>query len=387
MRKKVKRCNLCGAKLNGDICSECGYNNAAYTYDINEKGEYCTHSSAETFFNEEDHWRHMDPEVSDRQENPGTERKSAQNDTWDYSKVEDAQNRDFEKKYSSVPNKEPVTYGLNEARKGRRRNLKKILVWLVVLTWGIPFLVEIIIMLVSSHALQGFFSSMNTVSQEEEIDNTRLYGNDHEEAGEKEKNEIPVREDGETYEVSLGQGIYIAGIQLPLGNYDIQSIRGYGTVQVWNNDSFYWNTEFFYDDDAGEKTMEDVPLTQDTVILVNGSLQIEAVTRASNGYLDRKENSLTGSVKVEDGAVVGRDLPAGTYRAFRTGGEESGSLVIKYGSGNEGERASLIDFSDEAEQFENLVLTEGSMLMTLNCGVTLEPAEYDLSDYGDYITY
>ena len=386
MRKKVKRCNLCGAKLSGDICSECGYNNAAYTYDINEKGEYCTHSSTETFFDEEDHWKHMDPDVSDRQDNVGNEGKSPQNETWDYSQVEDAKNRDFEKKYSSVPKKEPVTYGLNKERRERRRSIKKMLIWLVLLTWGIPLVIEIIIMLVSSHALEGFFSASNGSKQVEEIGDTRLYGNDDEASG-KGESEIPIQGDEDKYVVWLGQGIYIAGLQLPLGTYDIQSVSGYGTVRIWNNDSFYWDTEFFYEEDAGEKTMEDVPLTLGTVIRVNGNLEIEAATRDSDGFLDRKENALTESVEVKDGMIVGKELPAGTYRAYRTGGEGRGSLIIKYASGNEGESASSIEFSDESEEFENLVLTEGSMLMTLNCEITLEPAEYDLSDYADDITY
>lgn len=360
MSKKVKRCNLCGAKLSGDVCGECGYNNAAYSYDVNDRGEYCTHSSSEQFFDEEDHWKHMDPEIEMK-------------DKWDYSQIEEQDDNEFEKQYDSQPNKAPVTYGLNEKRRKKKKSGRGKLFWIVLMIWlvsnGIGILRGIVEGIIDDYgeSYRDYDSVTEAVTEEEDAEKTRI-----------------VYQDGKEFEARLHSGNYVAGVQIPVGIYQVNWVSGDGFFRVWNPETYYWESLYMYETDSDEKqNLQEVELTEGTMLQVEYLLAVDLTTEDSEGYVERKENSLTETIKVEDGMKAGIDFPAGTYRAICENGAYHSSLLIKHYSAAEYEMAAMVEFPEGRSEYQNLILTEGDLLVTINGDITLEPAEYDLSDYAD----
>ena len=392
---KKKRCNLCGAKLKGDICSECGYNNAAYNYKVNSAEDYCTHSSSETFYSGREHQEHTDPEAA-----------SSSMDSWDYSHLEEMLGEEYGEKQESTPNEAPVTYGLNEKRTEKKKKKGKWVKWLVLICF-LPTILELIAGLVGSvmesdiweQVEESFTDEKNSGENTGNPEMTAEYENvSAQEAAEKlpageaqkqsqtEASEEPAMASvGGNMQINLGPGIYMAGLHLPAGIYDAELVSGSGSVYVQNMEENYWESDYLYERSSKkEQKMEDLRLTRGTMIKITDELWMNLSTGESQGYLADTtdwENSLTDPVKVQDGMTAGEDFPAGTYCLTCTSREQgTAMLIFKYLDYSGYEDYEQIMFYEGTDRVENITFAEGDVLMKLNCEITLTPAEFDLSD-------
>lgn len=361
---RKKRCNLCGAKLKGDVCQECGYNNAAYDYKINSSETYCSHSSSETFYDKEDHQEHS-PDSTD---------------SWDYSHIEELLGKDYGPKEDPNLNEAPVTYGLNEERpKQKKKKKRKWLKWLVLI-WFLPTIFELIGALVYNVAETGILERVEI----EEVVRMEETPADQEKQNEAlQELPVSVREDG-SYQTELKAGIYMAGLHLPAGIYDAKLISGSGIVEIRNMEANYWESEYLYENSSKkERTMKKLELTAGTQIRIMDDLVLEFVTEESQGYLPELEvEQVLTTVNVADGMVGGEDFEVGTYDVHCVTEENrNGRLLRKFRNYYGEEALEEILFLEGNMEFQNLSISEGDILLTLNCEITLQPAEYDLSGF------
>lgn len=78
--------------------------------------------------------------------------------------------------------------------------------------------------------------------------------------------------------------------------------------------------------------------------------------------------------------IAGEDFTPGTYKVCCTPGEGSiGMLIRKFRNYYGEEELEQIMFCEGNMEFQNLTLEEGDLLLTLNCEIQMQPAEYDLS--------
>lgn len=393
--EKKKRCNLCGAKLKGDICSECGYNNAAYNYKVNSAEDYCTHSSSETFYSGREHQEHTNPEAD-----------PPSMDSWDYSQLEEMLGEEYGEEQESTPNEAPVTYGLNEKRTEKKKKKGKWVKWLVLICF-LPTILELITGLVGNvmesdiwkQAGEIFTDEKNSV---ENAGNPEITAEYEKASAQEAAEELPAGEAqvqhpkevseepamaaaGGNIQISLGPGIYMAGLHLPAGIYDAELVSGSGSVYVQNMEENYWESDYLYERSSKkEQKMEDLRLTQGTLIKITDELWMNLSTQESQGYLADTtdwENFLTDPVKVRDGMIAGEDFPAGTYCLTCTSREQGTAMLIyKYLDHSGYEDYEQIMFFEGTDRVENITFAEGDVLMELNCEITLIPAEFDLSD-------
>ena len=84
---------------------------------------------------------------------------------------------------------------------------------------------------------------------------------------------------------------------------------------------------------------------------------------------------------------MGQTLKAGTYRvrASMVSGEVESQLLYTYIAGSDTKRSAVIDFREECDIYENLILRDGDVLIPMNCEITLIPADYDLNEYADQL--
>lgn len=400
--KKRKRCNLCGAKLSGDICRECGYNNAAYDYHVNESKNTCHHSSSERFYTEEDHERHSSPEpvpvdVSE---------------TWGEDPEKDSGGNSKKNSGSSKDG-----YGKKRNRKGTEQ--KKPKSKLVTACFIICIVISMFAQITKltgkiQEAFQEAFQEEETTrsyaweeTAEEEPDTkaspVRVAPAEKEEIGQ-EAGEMLLEEasseDAQTEAASteaaavpsdeqfsemIGAGFYVAGISFPADIYDLEWSSGSGVVTCWSTtEDFYFACKYLYEGEDGDPMrMEELELNQGTIVTISDTLMGTLSSRETEGYADpMPEKQEFKTVQVESVVKAGDDLEAGTYRVVWVSGDEQTSEALYTYTDTEGsKRSSTIEFCGECKQYENLILRERDVLVPLNCQLKLETAEYDLSAY------
>lgn len=367
---RKKRCNLCGAKLKGNICHECGYNNAAYDYKVNEAGDYCSHSSSETFYDEKDHADHSEPV-----------------DSWDYSHIEELLEKDYGSKEAktsneaATPNEAPVTYGLNKERPKKKKRKIKWLKWVIII-WLLPTIFELVAGLIYSVQKSVITEQVKVrVEQKPEIMPEVTPEVTEEEELSQAEEAFDLNGAGGAYKATLSQGIYMAGLHLPIGVYDAQLISGHGTVYIRNMETNYWESNYLYENSSErEKKLKKLELSAGTQIKIMDEMVMEFATENNQGYFaERMAQKELSPIALADGMVAGEHFEEGTYHVVCKAIDDGmGFLVRKYDNYFGEEELEQIMFTEENKRFENLTLEEGDMLLTLNCEVMFQPAEYGL---------
>lgn len=397
--KKRRRCNLCGAKLDGNICRECGYNNAAYDYHVNQSQDSCRHSSTEHYYSAEEHEAHTSPEniPFDYSENWQEDSGRWENFSKQYSGVDASEDTESPASGTDTGKKQTV-YGLNENRKEAKRKKKKpVWLWgLVIAGIAVNFswqVLEVVHSTVESYldsktgeepAVEGRVTEAAAVAQAvpKTVDDGRT---ETEEAVAGDAALVPV--EGSFAEI-LGPGLYVAGVHFPAGICEVEWNSGSGGVYCWKRDPYYYDSSYLYDTGDGEKQrMEGLELKAGTMVMISETLQARLSIREAEGYLEKLPERRDGeSVTVTDAAIVGDMLGAGTYQVTWVSGDlDESEMIYTYTAGSGRKRSGFIEFDEECKQYENLIFQDGDVLVPLNCTIKLEPAEYDLSGYAQYL--
>lgn len=414
MSRRKRRCNLCGAKLKGDICPECGYNNAAWRDASGESGAEHV-GNFENWVEDDEKYKYADltgeeqtedSRYRDRSEKESekSEPESSENrvrragrtwgqkkqeadeapeeesaDSWNYSQME----QEYEsggarvKPQWGVPNQDPRIQGMKERAKRKRRGLTAAVLVLLAL-WLLPWIAD------------GLGELAEDIRWEFSGDQ------DDENSGEDGGSWMDVKTDfdndpaaGASFETQLSPGLYVAGLHIPAGTYQARLVSGSGSVYLWDNGenaSGDWQSNYLYDgDDRDSRTLEDLELAPDTVLQIGGDLALTLTTRSQEGMEKGTANPLRKETVITDCAVVGEDLEAGTYLVTATENLTGyGSLIHRYVNSFDTQETEIMSFTQDQSQYQNLIVREGDVLVTVNCTVRLSPAEYDLSRYRAY---
>ena len=125
--------------------------------------------------------------------------------------------------------------------------------------------------------------------------------------------------DGEFFEAVLEPGIYVVGGHIPQGIYEMDILEGEsGYVSIRDIDnSIYatWDLEYW-----GNSYEEDIRLYEGAFFTVSNGIKLEiSTTNAQPLTIEGKENELTETVVVTDGAIAGEDFEPGIYDVYYAG--------------------------------------------------------------------
>lgn len=199
---------------------------------------------------------------------------------------------------------------------------------------------------------------------------------------------------GDTWEQKLEAGMYIVGVDLPEGTYEITGEEG-SSFQISDARHAAYMTERFGTEEGNISGIEEVPLYKDAIIYVDGMRLVTFKTE--NGQVQemtpRQENPLKETVEITGQASAGTDFPAGTYDVVVTG---EGFGVFKYEIPQEGENAYPLSFSvlmegspseeypEYSRIYKNVALPEGAVINADEFTVNLLPSAGIVSE--DYMS-
>lgn len=304
----MERCTLCGGKLAGGRCTECGLDNTKN----DRKYHLNVHNEKVTMFHR--------------------------------GKCEDNLNRDNDKAEKSRKSGNPAGKESNTGKESKAQRAKKLkerrqtgtvkkksgagrlVRWLVILAVVFEILVGVIGAVMEEMPdffEEGFGSFM------EEIEGKNSGGGSADaEALAKQK---PAREnwdktEADYFESELTPGIYNIGYELPAGRYQLYCAEGTAWINWWNPEDEYSSSIYllseadqeFYMEDNGRcdyfELSEVLELREGAVIYVESCEQSVTITGQSSGALmEHKPQNLPEEILLKDGMTVGEDFLAGVY--------------------------------------------------------------------------
>ena len=422
-----KRCQLCGGKLSGSICQECGLDNSKNDsqYEKYFGTSQCdegplTHVHEEKKPKKEKtqkkisfHRSQSDKtsEKSYTQSNSGTytdytdsyasadsQSGTGYTDTGKYGTGKgytDASNYETGSKYTGTSERNrsgsgygyTATVGEKFPRKKKVRKagngikLKKIL----------GFLVFVLIA----------FEVLSDVGSDLWKDSTSVFSSKEDSADSDGAYDYVTRElseDGDSWEETLGSGEYVVGVQIPEGIYTLEVDSGSDTFNLsdYENGIYLWRQFALEDTDEDTVTsLEDVRLYNGAVVRLDGG-KIRFTTDCAQSLDNGEDNPLTEEVTLtgQNALVAGVDFPAGVYDVETT--DEGAYLDFEVPVADGEEYADYYISSvylereyDEDIAFKNLVIPEGVKVSLDGSGedlqVILKPSErIESTDYEAY---
>jgi len=329
-----KRCTLCGGKLKGNICTECGLDNSKSekNYKINQSscdGMPLTHV-------------HEEPQEHRKQNNT---RKRQKQKT------------------------------VKKTFKGKKIGIIIFLIILVIsladtlrdVIWDLIYEIEV----------------RTGISEEYDYEYEPVDPYEYVEA------ELPAGEHVADYMLDAGE--YIVGVHIPSGNYIAEPEGDFDTVIVDDR----VNSIYLYEYKGKEEDnyLDDLRLYPGAKVTISAESPVRLATE--NGdykELSSIENPLTEQVVLEGGRAgkAGEDFEAGVYDVHITEGHSSARLTI-YDENGEEYTSSYFYFSADGQNiYRNLVIPEGACLELEDGEITLAltPSErIGSTDYTGYYIY
>lgn len=203
----------------------------------------------------------------------------------------------------------------------------------------------------------------------------------------------PLSDEGEEYKIDLEQGTYIVGVHIPEGKYDAierreETFDGFYLEDEENNIYF---GESFQDDESVE-IIEDIRCYAGAKLSIRGKVTF-VTPHAQKEKMIALDNPLTEPVSVRDGAVAGVEFPAGTYDVVMQEGDTSFAYVVPgtvWTDSDLGEEQVTerlwIDTADGEFVERNLYLPEGTKILIDTGEVNLVPSLKIPESYEGYYT-
>lgn len=373
-----KKCSLCGGNLVGGKCVECGLDN-------NKKSNAGTsntiagwNKSSDAFgdvMNNDKFFENI------RKEQEEMEVEDVYHRAPDPVFPKPPKNRPSAK--PNQPRKKPTQFNRtvfertsqgrgtssNEEIEQRKRKVVFMVVGLILFfNIILPLFIGVISFLITgiNTAVSGFSnfgSEYEVESQEEYADAVDMSGLQNE--------DLALTAEGETFDVTLMDGVYIVGVHIPEGTYDITNIYT-GNLNIDDDEHGVNEYAYFYDENIGVEICG-VYLHEGAEISVEDGAWFQFTTE--NGNVDGMEgmiNPNTEEFEVSGVSVAGVDFPAGVYNLKVP--EDCGVIVSLYLSEESYEDESDLlfikfmcnrEYYEEGEQstsYSNLVIPEGAVL-------------------------
>lgn len=190
----------------------------------------------------------------------------------------------------------------------------------------------------------------------------------------KEKTE-QVEEVSEPYTVQLTSGNYTAGIDIPIGKYNITAISGKGNVSSSNLYNGGINAMMGIDDGSGlyEATFNNLDLSKDVILTISGGVTIEL-----NSDSAKTKSLKTRKVQGEEcilnsgNYTAGNDFVEGVYNISIVSGNGNVSSSNLYDGGINAIMGTDGDIYEK--EYKNIKLPKNATLEVSGCQIKLTPS-------------
>lgn len=335
-----RRCSLCGGKLSGNVCTECGLDNSK------SDASYVTGKS----HGDEVSLTHVHREDEDpfagktmtREQQEQLKEKTQRRRRTGHKKGGGQKGGDNLYRASSADQPNP---------KNGKKRIGVVIGLLIALTGVVPALSEC-----ASEAFRD--ASMGWETEEES------WVAVPEESAEEDPYMFVQRElseEGEEYEVTLEAGSYKGGVHLPEGNYSVEYLegRGYLSLDDWDN-SIYLYGPLGYENTDEYEHLDDFRIYKDAVVKLDGTLKLCFRSENAQMELNYMENPNTQTGEFSESFVAGKDIPAGVYDVTVLEGKGSIGYNVLLNEATEYYSYEGADFmEDGAKGYKNVVLPEG----------------------------
>lgn len=369
-----KRCSLCGGKLKGNICTECGLDNSKS--DANYISSGSTHHTGEGLTHE-----HKDGE------NPMAG-KTVTKEWMEQEKRASKERRQHSVKTASQTySASPYHSSSYQTSASQGRKKKKFPVI------GIVFVILIIFSVCSSiiDAVKDEFEDWDSGSDSFWEDNTTGstdYTDDPYAFAERE-----LSDDGEVYDVDLTAGVYKGGVHIPEGAYRVTFVpeagneeNSYMELSLDDYDNSIYYHEYMSVDEITE--IEDLRIYEDAFLEIEGRGTL--MFHSENAQTDEMEsiaNPNTESYTVENSFRVGKDVAPGVYDVICESGSGIFDYTVEDSDGYQHYCGKLIGDMDSgfAGELKNIVLPKGVTVEIEGMRVQLIPsARIESEDYVEF---
>lgn len=350
-----KECSLCGGKLRGNICVECGLDNSK------SDDNYRTSKSHSDFEKMTHTHERFDPFAG--------------------KTLTKEQKKDMKNAISSRTKKTPAPSGAyryaenNTMRKPKRGILGKVLGMFIVFFVFAGALVTVI---------DYYTIGDSTQSEWVEPDYT-----DEESYDPYEDAQYELAETGEVIEESLSAGEYIGGVHIPEGTYTVTLVEGAGNYNVVSEEHGIYIYESFDEDQYAEVLSEDLRIYKGAKLTVSESAILLLHSENASSDLNAIENPNTESFVMQGDFVVGDEVIPGVYDVYGVRGAGLIDFIVEFEDGTEAYGMAIV--GEEGNEFfyptvyKNLVLPEGTEIHMEDMTIELVPSEFIQDE--DYLEY
>ena len=378
-----RRCSLCGGKLNGNICTECGLDNSknddqyvtlgnsgheeslTHIHTEAEKpyeGKTMTRENVRKAKNADKNAKKAAAKKASKNAaagkvNPAGNGYSAANASYNTAGTSYSQTGNQSYSYTSSSMKQssrPVK---------KKRKLGKFLIGFVIIAAFAGELGGTI-----SDEVQHYFDDYT-------YDDSDSYT---EEDPYSDLQEV-MPEEGELYEADLTAGIYKGGVHLPQGTYTLTCKSGSGQVELTDSKNNIWVQYNFGDDyDNTEEEVSDFEVFPGCYVIVEDTLELHMTAENAQMNLTAIANPLTESKTVSDKFTVGKDVPAGVYDVKCVEGFGIFDYDVTVSAGYENYMGMLIGNEESVfpQELKNIVLIDGTEVDLEGLTVELTPSEW-----------
>ena len=181
----------------------------------------------------------------------------------------------------------------------------------------------------------------------------------------------------EHYEIDLTAGNYTAGVDIPIGTYNITATGGSGNVSSSNMYSGGLNAVMSNPIKEGISvdSYKGVKLDKDVVLSLRGTVSIHMVSENAQvaGVTPRTVADATPIDLTSGNYTAGTDFPAATYNIVVTSGSGNVSSDNMYKGGLNEVMGIQADPALYIPQFNNAVFEEGNALKVSGVSIQLVP--------------
>lgn len=375
-----KRCSLCGGKLRGNICTECGLDNSKS--DANYVSSGSTHRLGEGMTHE-----HKDNEnpmagktvTKDWIEQEKRAAKARRQGTGSTN----SQTYQSAGRSTSTYHSSGYQSTATSTRSGRKKKHS---------LFGIVILIFILFSVVSS-----IFDAIRTNYEEWDSKQDSYW-----ESGDSETEaeydpygyaERELSEDGETYDIDLSAGVYKGGVHIPEGRYTVEcfsedgnAASSYMELSLNDDENSIYIHEYFEEGETIQ--IEDLRVYEEAILEVEGRGILKFHSEnAQVGDMQFLSNPNTKSYEVKESFVVGKDVEPGVYDVICKSGSGIFDYSVEHEDGYEIYCGKLIgdDNSSFAGEIKNIVLPKGVTVDITGMTVELIPSEsIESEDYEDF---
>ena len=387
-----RRCSLCGGKLNGNICTECGLDNSKnddqyVTLGNSGHEESLTHihTEAEKPYEGKTMTREnvRKAKNADKNAKKAAAKKASKNAA--AGKVNPAGNgysaanasyNTAGTSYSQTGN-QSYSYTSSSMQQSSRsvkkkKKFGKFLTGFVIIATLAGELGGTII-----HEVQNYFEDYT-------YDDSDSYTEDDPYSDVQEV----MPDDGEVYETDLTAGIYKGGVHIPQGTYILTCNGGSGRVELIDSKNNIWTQYYFGDDyEDSQEEVSGFEVFPGCYVVVEDTMELHMMAENAQMDLTGIPNPLTESKVVSDKFTVGKDVPAGVYDVWCVEGLGIFDYVVTVRAGHESYMGMLIGNEESGfpQELKNIVLTDGTEVDLEGLKVELTPSErIESEDYGSF---